>query len=769
MATGLKGILNDQASVQLGRLGYSDARVRAAKREGWWWFESRARALRRGKGLLRASAIVWTEPGRAECLPIEVPRAGRGEVSVEISTSVISAGTERAQYLRLPNALIGYPHRPGYSASGVVVDVGVGVGGVSVGDEVAVVGAAHASLVTVPSRAIFPVPFGASLHEAAIVQLGVICGQGVRRAEIGPGVEVCVVGAGMIGLLAQRLALAGGSGAATIIARSRSKETFARSGDTQRFLTIEDDLEEIGGLSSPIVIEATGDPDVLPLVVAAAGVGARIVLLGSPRGATRHFPMSQIRAKRLELVGAHVETLRYEELVGLDTNRDEATRFLGLLAEHRVSVEDLMGPRIDPREADVFYRRLVRDRGLLSAHFDWTALPAKQRGGTANFLRPPALRAQGVEIGRPVRLRRNVDENPFAGAAGMLRIGLVGCGDIAVHNARGIAVAPNARLLACYDPAAELAEDLARAHGADASPTLEHLLDRSDVDAVFIAVPHHLHEPLAVEAALAGKHVIVEKPLAHTLKSAIDLAAVVERAGVTLSVCFPHRYESSVQHARSLVAQGALGEFSGTLVNFFSEKPPSYWLGGFSGRAMSSWRGTREQSGGGVLIMNLSHLLDVIRYVTGAEVEQCAASMRVADGAADVEDTISLSLRYANGAVGTLMASSALRGHRGGKTELHMWGSDGYIVVEPELRVFTSRVAEDTVRTTQWQSFGRSTGVDIRATYVSRLASALERGDPPDVSVADALAVQAIIEAAYQSGDAGETVRPAELLAGVTT
>jgi predicted dehydrogenase len=167
--------------------------------------------------------------------------------------------------------------------------------------------------------------------------------------------------------------------------------------------------------------------------------------------------------------------------------------------------------------------------------------------------------------------------------------------------------------------------------------------------------------------------------------------------------------------------------------------------------------------------MNLSHLLDVIRYVTGAEVEQCAASMRVADGAADVEDTISLTLRYANGAVGTLMASSALRGHRGGRTELHMWGSDGYIVVEPELRVFTSRVAEDTVRTTQWQSFGRSTGIDIRATYVSRLASALERGDPPDVSVADALAVQAIIEAAYQSGDAGETVRPSELLAGVTT
>jgi predicted dehydrogenase len=503
------------------------------------------------------------------------------------------------------------------------------------------------------------------------------------------------------------------------------------------------------------------------LVVAAARTGARIVLIGSPRGVTRDLPLADIRAKQLRLVGAHVETLAYEDRPGFDARRAEAERFLELLAAGELRVDDLVGQRVDPREADSFYRDLARSRDVLAARFDWTSLAAEQRVSSARFARLPDLRARGAEVGRPSLSNRSVDDDPFAGAVGMLRVGMVGCGDIAVHNARAVEAAPNSRLAACYDPAAELAEDLARAHGVEATATLDALLDRADVDAVFIAVPHHLHGPLAAQAAAAGKHIIVEKPLAHTLAAAVDLAAVAERAGVTLSVCFPHRYDPSARHARSLVAEGALGELAGTLVNFFAEKPPSYWLGGFSGRATSTWRASRAQAGGGVLIMNLSHVLDEIRYITGAEVEQCSAVMRVTDGPAEIEDTISMTLRYASGAVGSLMASSALRGHRGGKTELHVWGNDGYLIVEPDLQVYTSRAAATGIRTTQWQRLAPETSVDARAVYISRFASALERGDEPDVTVGDAIAVQAIIESAYRSADTGETVHLPELLSEV--
>jgi predicted dehydrogenase/NADPH:quinone reductase-like Zn-dependent oxidoreductase len=647
-----------------------------------------------------------------------------------------------------------------------VLEVGSHAEDLSVGDRVAVVRASHASVVTVPASRVFRLPAEADLDDAAFVQLGVICGQGVRRAAIQEGEEVCVIGAGVVGLLAQRLALASGSGRVTLVARSRSKEAYARNGGVGRFLVVDDDPAAVlRHVESPVVIEATGDPDVYRAAVAAAAPGGRIVLLGSPRGVSRGLPLDEIRSKRLELVGAHVETLRYEAGNGLDPYRREAERFLDLLATKHVEVDDLAGPRIDPREADAFYRELARSRELTSARFDWTLLPASERVTSGSLVRPPALRATGVEVDRPLRSRRSTKPDPFADAAGMLRIGLIGCGDIAFHNAKAIGEAPNTRLVACYDPVQDLASELARMWGAAATSTLDGLLERVDVDAVFIAAPHHVHGSLAAQAALAGKHVIVEKPLAHTLEAAVQLVTDVERAGVTLSVCFPHRYETSISEARALIDGGAIGRLGGTLVNFFAEKPASYWLGGFSGRATSTWRAARDLAGGGVLIMNLSHLLDVIRFMTRAEVDLCSAVTGITDRPAEVEDTVTLSLRYANGAVGSLMGSSSLRGHRGGRTDLHIWGDDGYLVVEPEMRVFTSRVAGAGLPTTRWHAISGGPHPDIRSIYVSRLASALERGETPEVSADDALAVQAIIEAAYRSTQTGQAVRPADLLA----
>src|SRR5688572_2627548 len=104
----LKNFLNTQANVRFAQLGHSDAMTSDAKREAWWWLQTRGRALSRRAGLVSGRAVVWTAAGRAELVPIEVPRAGAGEVSVEVLASAVSAGTERAQYLRLPNALVDY-------------------------------------------------------------------------------------------------------------------------------------------------------------------------------------------------------------------------------------------------------------------------------------------------------------------------------------------------------------------------------------------------------------------------------------------------------------------------------------------------------------------------------------------------------------------------------------------------------------------------------------------------------------------------------------
>jgi 2-desacetyl-2-hydroxyethyl bacteriochlorophyllide A dehydrogenase len=767
---GVKEFLNQQANVRLAQLGHSPAMIRDAKREAWWWLQGRAQALERRTRLLSGHAVVWTAPGLAELARVEVPRASDGEVTVEVLTSMVSTGTERAQYLSLPNTSVGFPHRPGYSAAGVVLAIGRNVSGVTPGDLVAVRNVPHMSVVTAPVSSVHPVRASVGEEAAAMVQLGVICGEGVRRAGIENEEPVCVIGAGLIGVLSQRLAKAAGAGEATVIARSRAKERIAKAGGA-RFLVVDPDAKEIAALAAPLVIEATGDPEALSLAVAAAGQGGRIILLGSPRGMTADVPVSTIRAKRLRVIGAHIDALAHESrLSGVDLYEREVRAFLDLVASGLLSVTDLVEVVIDPREADAFYRRLAGARDIVGARFDWTLLPAEDRVYEGQLLRLPDVTGRGLDSQRrplpPGGRRRRVSlfdqADPFGGASGRLRIGMLGCGDIAMHNAAAIESAPNAELVACYDPVRGLATEVSQAYRAEVTPTSEVLLERDDVDAVLLSVPHHLHSRLGAAAAAAGKHVIVEKPLANDLKAAVELAEATDRAGVALSVCFPQRYQQNVVVARKLIADGALGEFGGLLLNFFMDKPSSYWVGGFSGRAHSSWRGSREQAGGGVLIMNLSHYIDLERHLTGVEADVLVARTQIVEPTAEVEDSVSVSVHYANGALGSLFATTVLRGAEP-TADLRLWGPDGHIAVEPKPLVYTLR-ALDGLRTNRWQTFGRLPSQNIRAIFFSRLATALDRGEPPDITANDGLAVQAFIEAAYRSSESGQSASPSALL-----
>lgn len=762
----MKALINREATRALHQLGHTNRMADEAKREAWWWLQARSSALVRRRGLVAGHAVVWSRQGWAELVPIEVPLAGEGEVTVALTDSVVSPGTERAQYLKLPHARVGAGFRPGYSAAGRVVAVGTGVDGLAPGDTVAIQGAGHASVTTVAAAAVHLVPRGVSPGDAALVRLAVICGQGVRLGRVEAGSPVCVVGAGLVGLLAQRLATARGAGPVTVVATSRAKATAARAGGADAFLTSVGDRAAVESLGAPVVIEATGDPAAIDVAVAAAGRYGRVVLLGSPRGVTAEVPVAAVQARGLELIGAHVETLTYElDLTGEDGARREASTFLAALESGRLAVSDLVAETVDPREAAGFYRALATRRDLLGPRFDWTLLPRAQRG---HVLRVPDLRGRGVDSERsplppPTNGRSGVlaRRDPFAGAVGMLRVGLLGCGDIATHNAAALAEAPNARLVACHDPAIGLAEDLAGSHAADVAHSVEALLERDDLDAVVLAVPHHLHAPLALQVIAAGRHVVVEKPPASTLAGAVEIVHAARVAGVALSFCFPQRYDAAVMRARALVDAGAIGPLGGATAKLLMDRSPSYWMGGFSGRSTSRWRERRDQAGGGVLIMNLSHYVDLVRHLAGDEVDCVAAMTAAVDRPGEIEDSASLSVRFASGAVGAFFGCTSVRGTL--STELRVWGRDGHIVVEGDPQAYTLASVPG-LRGSRWQSFAAPAGPSMRAVYFSRLATTLHRGAPPEVSAHDGLAVQALIEAAYRSAESGRAERPADLL-----
>ncbi len=761
-----------QLVTRLEQLGYSPRQLEDVQRSlrAWRWARTRAAASRQPL-LAKGYGLAWGSSGAVEIVPTEVPLAGRDEVTVLVDTSAVSPGTERAQYLRLPNT---GTDGPGYSCAGTVVAVGRAVNGLSSGDIVAVTGAAHASVVTVNQRSVYRVPAGVSARQAALIELGIICEQGVRTTAVSTGSPLCVLGSGLIGALTLRLVKASGSGDADVIARSSNKENTAARGGARRFLVVGRDDAAIAEGAYPFVIDSTGDPEAIFLAVRVAEPGGTVALLGSPRGTTSSLPVDEIRAKALTVVGVHVSTLNTEEgFAPGELRRRCGEQFLATLAAGTIEVDDLLGDAVDPREAVLFYRALAQDTTLVGAHFDWTTLPLKDRMRRAFVLAPPDITARGVDPARQ-RLSPRRGGNPsqqasslftlgdvFAHAEGKLRVGLLGCGEIGLANARAVANAPNAELVACFDPTPRLAAGVADTYQVKVAASAEELVSRPDVDAVFISVPHHLHAPLAELAIAAGRHVIVEKPLAHDLPAAARIVAAARSAQVAVSICFPHRYEPGALVAKRLIDAGVLGELGGSSIRLLLDKTPAYWLGGYSGRATSDWRTSRARAGGGVLIMNLTHHIDLLRHFVGVEIDDVGALLGSTDEEREVEDAVTVALRYVNGGIGSIVGGSAVRGEM--SEELRVWGHDGHVVLYPRPSVFTLRAVPG-LRTDRWHDFGPLPSYSARSLYVSRLATALAEGRPPEVSGEDGLAVQAVVAAAYGSMETGRSMKPNDLL-----
>ena len=691
-------------------LGLTPDMARDVQREVIWWAYARIEAARNRRGLVRASAVAWTSLGYAELLPIEIPRPGRDRVTVSIAASAVSPGTERARYLRLPNTYRGLGI-PGYSAAGTVIEVGPGAGpDLRPGARVAVAGhgARHASMATVPAGAVYPLPDQLSFELGALIRLGIISGQGVSKGEIEPGTSVVVVGAGPVGLIAQRIAAARGAEKLAVIARSERAKPRALEAGAVAFLTT-DQRDEISQLGADVVIEATGDPGAITTAFDAAGDSAKVILLGSPRGVTKGFPCEALRRKRLTVIGAHEDTLIPESAeLGVDLERREGESFLGGLSDGSIAADDLVGEPIDPREAGLFYRDLAQGR-TDGGWFDWSRLGNGDDHGRASLIRPPSLRGRGVDFARrplptPRRLAGDTGPDPGRRGGASMRIGLLGCGDVASNNAAAIGIAPNAELTACFDPVPGLADAIARNHGARAVESQQALVEDAEVDAVFISVPHHLHGALARRAIAAGKHVILEKPLAHRLDDAIDTVTAARDAGVQMTVCFPYRYDANMVLAREMVSAGALGPLVGCHVRLLMDKPPPYWIGGYSGASPSDWRSSKDRAGGGVLIMNMSHYLDLVTHLTQESIVDVVAASTGA-ATSEVEDSMTLSFTFEGGAVGSMICSSAVRGIV--STELRAWGDDGHLSIEPAARLFTMRAIDGDGRVDGRASVGR--------------------------------------------------------------
>lgn len=725
------------------------------------WAATRASAIRDRSEILTGSEIVVTAVGRARLQSFERLAAGPGELTVRMSATSISPGTERAQWLRLPHARPGLPHRPGFSGAGTVIRSD-GSSSYSTGDRVALLRATHASLATTPTSWAVPVPATVPLAAASLTYLAVIAAWGVERCNGVAGRHVVVIGAGTIGALAQRLATRAGA-TTTVVARTERARAAALAGGATGFVALgEEDPTHVRSRIDPpdVVIEATGTSAGLRLAVELAPAETTIVQLGTPRGSTEAVPLRAVQQKRLVVSGAHISSLatHAQRLGDVDEVFARLARsYLEAVADG-LDVSHLVGPALDPREATLAYRRLASG-DIHAGHFDWESLPPHERVTSARLASRPIPAAPSRHVLPP----GPGDGSAVAGGAGTpprpLRVSVVGCGDIGRSNARAVTSAPSTVLALCQDVDLDLARAAAAEAGAEPTDDFDRAIDPAVADAVLLSVPHHLHEPLSIAAIENGLHVIIEKPMAVDLASARRMADAADQAGVHLTTCFPYRHDADVVTAARLVREGALGDVHGFTIVFHADKPDAYWMGGFSGRSTSDWRTHVDQAGGGVLIMNVTHHIDLLRHITGADPSEVSAFVRDRDGGG-IEEQAVVAVRLDGGAVGTLAASSETPGAPAERFEI--WGSHGTIRIAPSAEVFTER-AVGGARPGEWCAFPDSPEVASRTVFVERFARAIRDGDQTDVTVEDGLAVQAFIDAAYRSAANGVpvTVEPA--------
>lgn len=253
--------------------------------------------------------------------------------------------------------------------------------------------------------------------------------------------------------------------------------------------------------------------------------------------------------------------------------------------------------------------------------------------------------------------------------------GIIGCGVISDFHARAIGDVRGAKLVACFSRTKNSADQFAKKHQITAHADLEEFLADPEIDIVSICTPSGAHMEPAVAAAKAGKHVIVEKPLEITLKRCDKIIETCAENGVLLSTIFPSRFHRSSVALKLAVEQGRFGRL--TLADAYVKwyRTQEYYDSG-------QWRGTWDLDGGGALMNQAIHSVDLLTWLMGPIAEISAQTATLAHSRIEVEDVATASLRFENGALGVIEATTAAFPGWAKKIEIH--GSKGSAAIEEE-------------------------------------------------------------------------------------
>jgi len=249
-----------------------------------------------------------------------------------------------------------------------------------------------------------------------------------------------------------------------------------------------------------------------------------------------------------------------------------------------------------------------------------------------------------------------------------LKTAVIGYGKVAHLHAQALRSLPTSEFVAVCGRNAERAQAFAQQYGVAAFTSVAEMIERAGVQAVVICTPHPNHAAPAVEAARMGAHVLVEKPLASTLADCDTIIAAAEQAGVKLGVISQRRFYEPVQRVRQAIDAGKIGRpVLGTVV-MYGWRDEAYYRS-------DPWRGQWMAEGGGVLVNQAPHQLDLLQWLMGPIEEVFGYWDNLNHPTIEVEDTAVAVLRFKNGGVGSIVVSNSQKPGIYGKVHIH--GSNG--------------------------------------------------------------------------------------------
>jgi UDP-N-acetyl-2-amino-2-deoxyglucuronate dehydrogenase len=322
-----------------------------------------------------------------------------------------------------------------------------------------------------------------------------------------------------------------------------------------------------------------------------------------------------------------------------------------------------------------------------------------------------------------------------------------------IESLRELSAEGRARIVACHTPGAERREAFAKAHpDLPLAADLGAVLADPAVDGVILLTPPMTHADLVAKCAAAGKHVLLEKPLDVTVERAQQSVELMERAGLRFGVVLQHRFREASKKLAAIMRSGELGELISASASIRWWRPPSYYA--------QPGRGMKARDGGGVLLTQAIHTLDLFQSLAGPITRVAAMAKTSPLRSIDTEDIVCAAVEFANGAIGTIDATTV--SFPGFPEKIELACAKGTAVLEAEsLSVYHQDGRIDRHEGAESKSGGADPMAfshEAHKGLITNFLDAIELKRDPMVSGQEALKVHVLIEGLLASSESGNAV-----------